>query len=335
MTGLLKWYYLVQFAFWLQQILVVNIEERRKDHWQMFTHHIITCALMLFSYGYYQTKVGNVILCLMDFVDIILPVSAIPTPFLSLKILKSLTIDSAQAAKLLKYAGFQTLCDIMFAVFIVSWFISRHIFYVAVCWSIYVDVPRIMHYGCYNANTGHKTSPDGGNMVLENIMHAYTESSADVCFNEQIHYGFLGLLLALQVVTVIWFGMICRVAYGVIMGKPADDSRSDDEGEDEEEDEDEELEEIEEGDALEAIHDFAEKTPELGYTAYQEVEVEASDMDYMRSSNARRRGSGGSGVGAGVAAGRRSKGRSSGISIPGAASDHKELLGRIGCDKPN
>ena len=75
MTGLFKWYYLVQFAFWVQQIVVVNIEEPRKDHWQMFTHHIVTCLLMVTSYGYYETKVGNVILCLMDFVDIALPVS--------------------------------------------------------------------------------------------------------------------------------------------------------------------------------------------------------------------------------------------------------------------
>ena len=51
MDGLAKWYYLVQFAFWLQQIAVVNIEERRKDHWQMFTHHIITCLLIFTSYG--------------------------------------------------------------------------------------------------------------------------------------------------------------------------------------------------------------------------------------------------------------------------------------------
>jgi len=72
--GLLKWYYLVQFAFWLQQIVVVNIEQRRKDYGQMFTHHIVTCALVLTSYGYYQTKIGNVILCVMDAVDLIFPV---------------------------------------------------------------------------------------------------------------------------------------------------------------------------------------------------------------------------------------------------------------------
>lgn len=71
----MKGYYLLQFAFWLQQILVINMEERRKDHWQMFTHHIITSALVSMSYSYYQTKVGNVILCLMDVVDIFLAVS--------------------------------------------------------------------------------------------------------------------------------------------------------------------------------------------------------------------------------------------------------------------
>ena len=70
-----KWYYLVQAAFWLQQILVVNIEERRKDHVQMFTHHLVTCSLIVGSYGYHYVKVGNVILCIMDSVDIILAVS--------------------------------------------------------------------------------------------------------------------------------------------------------------------------------------------------------------------------------------------------------------------
>lgn len=78
MDGHLKWYYLVQFAFWLQQIVVVNIEDRRKDHWQMFTHHIVTCTLLLGSYGAYQTKVGNAILCIMDIVDLTLPVSIPP-----------------------------------------------------------------------------------------------------------------------------------------------------------------------------------------------------------------------------------------------------------------
>jgi acyl-CoA-dependent ceramide synthase len=82
--GVFKWYYLVQWGFWVQQILVVNIEEKRKDYAQMFTHHIFTTALLFLSYGYYHMRVGIVILSIMDFVDIILPVSTPCTPALSM-----------------------------------------------------------------------------------------------------------------------------------------------------------------------------------------------------------------------------------------------------------
>lgn len=74
MSGLLKTYILVQLAFWLQQIIVINIEARRKDHWQMLTHHFITVSLITASYRYRHTPVANVILILMDVSDFFLPV---------------------------------------------------------------------------------------------------------------------------------------------------------------------------------------------------------------------------------------------------------------------
>ena len=74
LDGLFKWYYLVQFAFWLQQMVVVNIEERRSDYAQMFAHHVVTSTLIFTSYGYHHGRVGNTIMCLMDIVDILLPV---------------------------------------------------------------------------------------------------------------------------------------------------------------------------------------------------------------------------------------------------------------------
>lgn len=73
----LKIYYLSQLAFWAQQILVVHLEERRKDHMQMLTHHIVTVALLSTSYGYRQWRVGNAVLVVMDIVDLILPVSGL------------------------------------------------------------------------------------------------------------------------------------------------------------------------------------------------------------------------------------------------------------------
>lgn len=71
----MKWYLLVQLSFWVQQILVINIEERRKDHYQMLTHHIITSSLLGSAYIYGFYNVSNVVLCLMDIVDLLLPVS--------------------------------------------------------------------------------------------------------------------------------------------------------------------------------------------------------------------------------------------------------------------
>jgi very-long-chain ceramide synthase len=104
MDGLSKYYYLVALSFWLQQLVVVNIEERRKDHLQMFTHHMITCALVFASYCYHQTNVGNVILCLMDVVDLFLPL-----------------------AKILKYLKFRLVCDIAFGGQFMHIFLKRPI----------------------------------------------------------------------------------------------------------------------------------------------------------------------------------------------------------------
>lgn len=63
--------------------MVINIEERRKDYWQMLTHHIVTTMLIFTSYGYHQTKVANLILCIMDVVDIFLSVNFPFPPLIS------------------------------------------------------------------------------------------------------------------------------------------------------------------------------------------------------------------------------------------------------------
>lgn len=72
----MKWYLLMQLSFWIQQIFIVNIEERRKDHYQMLTHHLITSTLLGSAYIYRFYNVSNVVLCLMDIVDFLLPVSS-------------------------------------------------------------------------------------------------------------------------------------------------------------------------------------------------------------------------------------------------------------------
>lgn len=216
---------------------------------------------------------------------------------------------------MLKYGGYQTACDIAFGVFIVTWFVARHVFYIFVCWSIWAHVANtVMPYGCYDSVTGAKLSSDGGHEIMSNVLHAYVNNGDQVCFNPQIRFAFLGLLLGLQAITILWFGMICRVAYRVLSGQGADDTRSDDEGEDEAESEDSHV------DQRDQIKDFSQKQPELDVRSKPvEEDVGVEELRFSKRQSPRRK---------------KNKSRASGISIPGHA-DRKELLGRIGCDKPS
>lgn len=188
-----------------------------------------------------------------------------------------------------------------------------------VCWSLVVDVPEKMKPGCYNSKTGEVLTDrpdlpaDGGTEILRWVMQPFTDPDGPVCHNNNIRLAFLTLLLALQGLIMIWFIMICRVAYKVLTGGGAEDVRSSDEGEASEE-------ELEANGALSG-------RMENGAVSHHEEEVGVESIRFMRKNSP--------GVGVAVRSkGSRRSGRASGISIPGHG-DHKELLGRIGCDKPN
>lgn len=286
-----KYYYLVEFAFWLQQLVVVNIEERRKDHLQMFTHHVITCSLILTSYCYHFTPVGNVILCLMDVVDLFLPL-----------------------AKIFKYLNFRLLCDITFGVFMITWFVARHIFYMAVCWSLYSHLPAEIKYGCYRGSGSDIQGPLPYPKGYGYLFQPFIKPDGLVCASTGITRLFLWGLLALQGILLIWLAMIVKVAYKVICGDGADDVRSDDE-DSEAEDEAEDMDDI---------HLCCEPRPmpinlliekEVGYE-----ELRHSPSRLTRNSSARRSKKSDA------------HGAASGVSLR-SPSNRKELLGRIGCDK--
>ncbi|KAL2888238.1 Sphingosine N-acyltransferase lag1 [Ceratocystis lukuohia] len=209
LNGLSKLYILAQWGFWVQQVLVINIEERRKDHYQMLTHHFITIALVSSCYSYHQTRVGILILVLMDVVDLFLPL-----------------------AKCLKYTGFSTLCDVMFGIFMVSWVVARHFLYMAVCWSIYADIPVLIGNSCYTGNSKSLSGPFPTPEGYSYLIQPFIKADGLVCFNDTVRWLFLAPLLMLQVITLVWFTMILRVAARVIRGAGATDSRSDEEDSD-------------------------------------------------------------------------------------------------------
>lgn len=95
---------------------------------------------------------------------------------------------------MLKYLEFTTICDVAFGAFLVTWFITRHIFFVLIIVSEYKDMLVYMPYGW---------NPEKGYYVTF-----------------EIWAGFLILLSSLQV-------YICRILlarraanYNTVLGNP-------------------------------------------------------------------------------------------------------------------
>lgn len=211
-----------------------------------------------------------------------------------------------------------------------------------------------MPYGTYSTkplsptvNTGPMLSPDGTDTsMLETLLQPLLKPNAEtVAFNARIRWFFLGLLLALQCVTIAWFVMICRVVVRVIKGEGADDSRSDDEEDGEEDNEnmssgfadEKEILATTETEVIDPStgakirfhhhqHQPANGEPQAtaGATAADKVryiEVESSSEDYSPAARST------TSTNSGTSAKRKSKGISSGLNL----GEHKDILNRIGC----
>ncbi|KAG5918387.1 hypothetical protein E4U42_006871 [Claviceps africana] len=206
--GLMKFYFIGQWSFWMQQILIINMEERRKDHWPMLIHHFVTIFLLAGSYAYHLTRVANLILILMDVIDLFLPL-----------------------AKCLKYLGFTTICDVLFFGFLVSWVMARHVLYVLTCWSVYFDFFRVTPPGCYYGSAkklqGPIPLPTHG---WSHLWEPFRNPAGIICASHNIMYTFLSLLLFLQVLMLTWFAVIVKVVIRMLSGKSAEDLRSNSEG---------------------------------------------------------------------------------------------------------
>ncbi|KAF8556060.1 longevity assurance proteins LAG1/LAC1 [Imleria badia] len=180
LAGTVKFYYLTQIAFYIHQVFILNAEARRKDYVRTMVHHIITITLMVASYAYNFTRSGCVTMVLMDCSDV----------FIAL-------------VKILRYLALYTLCDVLFVVLLVSWFITRHVLFIIVIKSASVDSLHLV---------SEMWAPERGNY-----------------FSPFMHKTFSILLVLVEVLQVIWFRMLCRIAYRVVIGQGASDDRSEEE----------------------------------------------------------------------------------------------------------
>jgi len=173
-------YYIMYAARYFQGMVSVLLEHKRKDFWEMELHHFVTCALVTISYMFGWNRVGMVVMLVLDPADVPL-----------------------HSAKMCKYIGerrcpgkpnnwWQMGSDLLFVVFMVSFFVTRLGVYPYVCWSAHIEATRYFPKGL----------PEWTSVIL------------------------LYILLVLQ---VFWGWLIIRVLIKLIRDGHVEDNRSDDE----------------------------------------------------------------------------------------------------------
>ena len=96
------WYFAIELGFYMSLLVSQFTDVKRKDFWQLFVHHIITISLLMFSYLCNFHRVGSLVLLLHDCADYWL-----------------------ELAKMALYAKLAKLCDPLFIIFTVVWFLTR------------------------------------------------------------------------------------------------------------------------------------------------------------------------------------------------------------------
>lgn len=204
-----KFYYLFQAAFWVQQamVMVLGLEKRRKDFKELVVHHIATIFLIGLSYRFHFTHTGIAVYVTHDLSDMVLAVC-----FIRLSLVEYLTPFgdgdkyangfSNQMSKSLNYVGspLQIPC---FAVNIASWIYLRHYINIRILYSVLTEFQTI------------------GPFQLDWQAGQYK------CRISQVIT--FGLLAVLQLLNLFWLFCLFRAAARILFRGVAKDDRSEDE----------------------------------------------------------------------------------------------------------
>ncbi|KAF8640138.1 hypothetical protein AX17_001374 [Amanita inopinata Kibby_2008] len=118
----LKRYYLMQSAYWCQQLLVLllGLEKPRKDYLELVAHHLVTLWLVGWSYLVNLTLIGNAVFMSMD----------IPDTFLAI-------------SKLLNYIQWDVAKMFAYVFFMFVWTYFRHYLNLKILWSVWFEFDLI------------------------------------------------------------------------------------------------------------------------------------------------------------------------------------------------
>ncbi|TNY17197.1 longevity assurance proteins LAG1/LAC1 [Rhodotorula diobovata] len=196
MDGPLKTYYLLQFSYWLQQmiILVMRLEKPRVDFRELVIHHIVTLWLVGWSYMINLTMIGTAVFVSMDLPDICLAFS-----------------------KCLNYLDLQRTSEASFVFFLFIWTYMRHYLNCRILWSVWTQFDLV-------PAQWRNWSVDHNGWWL-----FYGFGSGEI--PKWMKYQIFAPILALQLVNAFWTYLILRILVRILSGKNARDVREEDEDE--------------------------------------------------------------------------------------------------------
>jgi hypothetical protein len=175
---MVRLYYIIELGAYYHQIMWTDVS--RSDSLEMLIHHFVTIFLMLFSYLTNFIRIGTTVLIIHDVSDVFL-----------------------ETAKCFNYVSkvkgrewTSNVCDVLFGIFAVSFFIMRLVIYPV--WVFYWSFVFV------------------GDRFGRNWVGFWV---------------YFCLLMALQVLHIFWFYLISRMVYKLFTTGIEKDVRSDDEEE--------------------------------------------------------------------------------------------------------
>ena len=175
LTTPIKFYYVCQIGFYAAELFAIFVEPKRADFLEYFVHHVVTLILMVGSLSAGYSRGGSMIVILHDTSDGILSL-----------------------AKMLNYTKLpQIIADVIFGVFIVSWFWLRVWCSPWFTYTLLTITPQV-------------TAPNTSWLILY------------VC------------LYILHMLQFLWTMLILRTVYRIVVKRDSEDERSDDDDDDDE-----------------------------------------------------------------------------------------------------
>jgi len=197
-------YYLYQLAFYVQSCFALVLwDTKRKDFLQYVIHHAVTIALILFSYGCAQHRIGATIMLVHDLADI----------FLS----GSKTCNYIDLYGNPKRTWPAHAKNIGFGMFTLVWLLTRN-----TAFPFYCIWPAIQHFSLpANGAWFYKYQPTS---------YLFTFDAEVMCVGAHclhVHKSLIAFLCVLEVLHIVWLYMIIRMILRAMTSGLNKDVRSD------------------------------------------------------------------------------------------------------------